>query len=145
MDQLLYNKKINLDYEVLQKMTAGIELEGPEVKSLRQKHGNLQGAYVTIRGGEAYLINCYIPPYQEKNVPKEYDPYQNRRLLLTKAEILALTAIERQKGLTIVPIAMYNNKRKIKAEIGIVRGKKKYDKRQDLKKHQAERDMRREM
>ncbi len=142
MENLLYNKKINLDYEVQEKMNAGIELDGHEVKSLRLKQGSLQGAYINARGGEAYLIGAYIPPYQEKNLPNAYDPYRIRKLLLTKAEILVLTAIESQKGLTIVPISMYSNKRKIKVELGIVRGKKKHDKRQDLKKRDAEREMR---
>jgi SsrA-binding protein len=142
MDSLIYNKKINLDYEVLEKMDAGIELEGLEVKSLRKKQGNLQGAHITLRGGEAFLIAGYIPPYQEKNAPKGYDPYRNRKLLLTKAELMILTAIERQKGLTIVPISIYNKRRKIKVQIGVVRGKKKYDKRQDLKKRAAMRDLR---
>src|SRR4051812_16596572 len=113
MESLLYNKRINLDYEVLEKMNAGIELEGHEVKSVRKKQGELQGAYVTLRGLEAFLLNAYIPPYQEQNVPKGYDPYQIRKLILTKAELLILTAIEKQKGLTIVPISMYNKGRKI--------------------------------
>ena len=142
MDNLLYNKKINLDYEILEKMDAGIELEGQEVKSLRQKQGNLQGAYIVIRGGEAFVVNAYIPPYQEKNTPAGYEPYRNRKLLLTKVQILTLQAVEKQKGLTIVPISMYNKSRKIKVEIAIVRGKKKHDKRQDLKKQAAERDIR---
>ena len=142
--QFLFNKRLLLDYEVIQKFEAGIELEGTEVKAVRAKLGSLQGAYVTVRGGEAFLINAFIPPYQEKNAPKGYDPRQNRRLLVTKAEILVLGAIENQKGLTIAPVSMYSNGRKVKAEIAVVRGKKQYDKRQDLKKRTDLRDADRE-
>jgi SsrA-binding protein len=137
------NKKINFDYEVLEKYEAGIELIGTEVKSLRGKKGSLLGSYVTVRGGEAYLINSFIPPYQEKNAPKGFDPLRNRRLLLTKAEVLIFTGIEQQNGLTIVPISMYNSGRSIKVALGIVKGKKKFDKRQDLKKRADKRHIER--
>ena len=102
MDKLIANKKVFLNYEITDTHEAGKELEGFEVKALRQKLGSLDGSYVTIRGGEAFLINSYIPPYQEKNTPKEYDPRRNRKLLLTKAELLKLVGIEKEKGLTIV-------------------------------------------
>lgn len=145
MNKLIANKKVFLNYEITDTYEAGIELEGFEVKALRQKLGSLDGSYVTIRGGEAFLINSYIPPYQEKNTPKEYDPRRNRKLLLTKAELLKLVGIEKEKGLTIVAISMYNSKaNKIKVEIGIAKGKKKFDKREDLKKRTVERENRRE-
>ncbi|KKU67846.1 MAG: SsrA-binding protein [Parcubacteria group bacterium GW2011_GWA2_47_16] len=142
---LIQNKKAHFDYEILEKLTAGIELFGFEVKSLRDKKGSLEGAYVTVRGGEAYLMNANIPPFQTNNTPTSYDPVRNRRILLTKKEIATLSATESKKGLTIVPISVYNKGRKLKVEIATVRGKKQFDKRENTKKREAEREIRREM
>src|SRR3989338_6315897 len=142
---LIQNKKAHFDYEILEKLTAGIELFGFEVKSLRDKKGSLEGAYVTVRGGEAYLMNPNIPPFQTNNTPTSYDPVRNRRILLTKKEIATLSATESKKGLTIVPISVYNKGRKLKVEIATVRGKKQFDKRENTKKREAEREIRREM
>jgi len=145
MDTLVHNKKVYLNYEVTDTYDAGMKLEGFEVKALRSKLGSLDGAYVTIRGGEAFLINSFIPPYQEKNTPDSYDPRRNRKLLLTKAELQKLAGIEKEKGLTIVAISVYNSKaNKIKISIGIAKGKKQFDKRQDLKKRTTDRENRRE-
>ena len=142
---LIQNKKAHFDYEILEKLTAGIELLGFEVKSLRDKNGSLEGAYVTVRGGEAYLMNANIPPFQSNNTVKDYDPVRNRRLLLTKKEIATLSATEGKKGLTIVPISVYNKGRKIKVEIATVRGKKQFDKRESTKQRETEREIRRVM
>ncbi len=144
MSTLIYNKKAGFDYEILEKYEAGVELLGSEVKSVRAKHGILLGARVIIRGGEAYLIGATIPPFQPANTASGYDADRNRRLLLTKKEIRLLSEIEDKKGLTIVPISMYNKGNKIKVEIAIVRGKKKFDKREDIKKRDTERDIARE-
>lgn len=144
MTTLLDNKKAHFNYEILERFQAGIEVVGHEVKSLREKLGALDGSYVTIRGGEAYLINAFIPPYQVNNTDPAYDPRRNRRLLLTKKEILQLSEVEHQAGLTIVPISVYNNKRWIKLEIAIVRGKKQFDKRETIKKRETDREIRRE-
>ena len=143
-EALIYNKKIGMDYEILETFETGIELLGFEVKSLRNKQGSLLGSHVTIRGGEAFLISSNIPPYQIKNTPEDYDPKRNRRILLTKPEIQKLASLEAKKGLTIIPVSMYNKGKKIKVEIAIVRGKKKYDKREDIKKRDTDRDIRRE-
>lgn len=144
MATLLENKKARLNYEILERFETGVELFGFEVKSLRAKLGSLEGSYVTIRGGEVYLIGSFIPGYQAKNTPKDYDPKRNRRLLLNKKQIFELSQTE-NKGLTLVPIVMYNNKRWIKIEIALVRGKKKFDKREDIKKRQSNIDIRREL
>lgn len=144
MASLIENKKVGLDYEILETFEAGLELLGFEVKSLRGNQGSLLGSHVTVRGGEAFLIAAQIPPFQEKNAPEAYDPRRNRRLLLTKPEIHKLASLEAKKGLTIVPISVYNKGRKIKVEIAIVRGKKKHDKRQDIKKRDTLRAIRRE-
>ncbi len=140
---LIDNKKIRLKYEIVEKYEAGIELLGLEVKSVKAGMGSLDGAYVIIRGGEAYLINSNITPYQVGNTPKSYDPRRNRVLLLTKKEIRELEATADQRGLTIVPLAMYNKGKKIKIEIGVGRGLKKYDKREILKKRDSQRDIER--
>ena len=140
----MVNKKVGLNYEIMEKREAGIELVGTEVKSLRNNHGSLSGAYVTIRGGQAYLINAHIPPYQEKNTPTSYDPYRERKLLFRKKEIAELVAEGNKKGLTIVPISVYSKGPKIKLEVALVRGKKKHDKRETLKKRQVDRDIARD-
>lgn len=138
------NRKARFNYEILEKYEAGIELLGVEVKSVRGGQMSLEGAFVIIRGGEAYLINASIPPYQVKNTPKDYDPLRNRKLLLTKKEIVELAGNEKNKSLTIVPISVYNKGRKIKVEIALVKGKKKFDKREALKKRNTDREIRRE-
>lgn len=141
---LIQNKKAHFNYEILEKIEAGIELLGFEVKSLKNGQGSLEGSHVTVRGNEAFVVNMQIPPYQPGNTPKEYDPLRIRRLLLTKKEIERFGKEEAQKGLTIVPISVYNKGSKIKVEIAVVRGKKKFDKRETIKKRDTERELRRE-
>jgi len=138
------NRKIHFDYEILEKYECGIELLGTEVKSVRGGRMSLEGAFVIIRGGEAFIINAKIPPYQMSNTPSGYDPIRNRKLLLTKKEIRELADTEKNKALTIVPMSVYNKNRKIKVEIALVRGKKKHDKRETTKKRETDREIRRE-
>ncbi len=140
---LVENRKARFNYELKELFEAGIELLGHEVKSLRKKQGSLDGAYVIVRGGEPFLVNSYIPPYQPKNTPPGYDERRVRKLLLTKKEIAELAVAESKKGLTIVPVLVYNKGRKIKVELAVARGKKKYDKREAIKKRDTEREMRR--
>lgn len=142
---LIENKKARLNYEVLEEFEAGIELLGHEVKSLRKKLGKLDGAHVIVRGGEAYVVGMSIPPYQAKNTPKEYDPERSRRLLLTKKEIRTLGDLESQKGLTIVPLRVYNKGTNLKLSIASARGRKKYDKRAVLKERDVKREIRRSL
>lgn len=142
---LVKNKKTHFNYEILKKIEAGIELLGFEVKSLKKSQGSLEGAHITLRGNEAFVINMQIPPYQPRNTPNDYDPIRNRRLILTKKEIASLSKEEKQKGLTIVPLSVYNKGRKLKLEIAIVRGKKKYDKRESIKKRDIDREMKRDL
>ncbi len=142
---LIQNRKAYFNYEILEKIEAGIELLGFEVKSLKKGQGSLEGSHITVRGKEVFVINMQIPPYQPANTPKDYDPSRNRRLLLTKKEIDYLAGTEGQKRLTIVPLSAYNEGRRIKLEIAIVRGKKKYDKREVIKKRDMEREIRRSL
>ncbi|MBX4216131.1 SsrA-binding protein SmpB [Candidatus Parcubacteria bacterium] len=140
----LTNKKAGLKYEFLERLEAGLELIGTEVKSVKAKHGSLDGSYVIIRGGEAYLVGAHIPPYQPTNAPKGYDPYRTRKVLLTKSEAVELASRD-ARGLTIVPLSMYNKGRKIKLEIAVVRGKQKHDKRETLRAKEDKRHIEREM
>ena len=139
------NKKAGLKYEILEKLEAGIKLLGFEVKAIKSNKGSLLGSHITVRGGEVILLNANIPPYQPANTPKDYNPERNRTLLLSKKEISRLANLESQKGLTIIPLSVYSKGQKIKVEIAIVRGKKKYDHRETLKRKTAQRDIDREM
>ncbi len=143
MANLLENKKAYFNFEILEKFEAGLELFGFEVKSIREKRGSLEGSRVVVRGGEVFLVGAQIPPFQIKNAPKNYDPERNRRLLLNKKEIAELAVKESQKGLTIVPIMVYNKGKVIKVSIGIGRGKKMGDKRHTVKKRETDIDIRR--
>jgi SsrA-binding protein len=145
MAVLIKNKKVLFNYEMLEKFEAGIKLFGFEVKSLKNKRGSLGGSYVSVRNGEAFVLNFDVPPYQPANTPSGYDSRRERKLLLTQKEIKRLVGLEQQKGLTIVPISVYTKNNKIKIELVLVRGKKKHDKRETLKKRDTERDMRREL
>ncbi len=137
------NKKTLFDYEVLEKFSAGLELIGHEVKSVREGKMNLRGSFVVVRGGEVYLLGADIPPYQPKNTPDNYEQTRERKLLLEKAEIEELEKAEHTKGLTIVPLSVYNKGRFLKVDIAIARGKKQFDKRQAIKKRDTERDLKR--
>ena len=140
---LVEHKKARLNYEILEEFEAGLELLGGEVKSLRGGHGKLEGAHVIVRGGEAYLVGATIPPYQPGNTKDSYDPNRNRKLLLTKKELHTLLGYEGQKGLTIVPLRVYNKGKVLKLLLGAARGRKAYDKRAVLKRRDTEREIRR--
>jgi SsrA-binding protein len=120
-----------------------LELLGTEVKSLRAGQGKLEGSHAIVRGGEAYIVGMHIPPYQPKNTPADYDPDRSRRLLLTKKELIQLADYESQKGLTIVPLRVYNKGKNLKVLIGAAKGRKKYDKRAVLKERDTKREIER--
>ncbi len=139
------NKKALFDYELLEEYEAGIELKGYEVKSIKVGKVSIKGARVILRGKEAFLVGASISPYQIANTPKNYDPERARRLLLTKKELSELIGKEQQKGLTLPAILLYNKGGKIKLKFAVARGKKKYDKREDIKRRDFERDARRSL
>ena len=141
MASLASNKKAHFNYEILERYEAGIELLGHEVKAVKKGQVSLDGTHVTVRGQEAYLIGATISPYQPNNMPKDYEPTRNRRLLLNKKELEYLGENEAKKGLTIVPLSMYNKGSKIKVEIALVRGKKEFDKRESIKKRDTKREI----
>jgi SsrA-binding protein len=142
---LVENKRVGFDYQILETIEAGLELFGYEVRSLRAGHGSLKGARVVARGGEAYLVGATIPAWQPANAPKSYDPERSRRLLLTAKEIDHIRGAESEKGLTVVPLSVYNKGRHLKLSIAIARGKKQDDKRQSMKEREENVRMRRSL
>ena len=143
MKALIENKKARLEYEILESYEAGMQLLGTEVKSLRAGKASLVGSRVVARAGEAYLVGATISPYQENNTPKTYDPERTRKLLLSKKKITDLAEKEGQKGLTIIPIMVYNKGPRLKLQVAVVRHKKKHDKRDTLRARDTKRTIER--
>ncbi len=135
------NKKASFHYEFLETFEAGIVLTGHEVKAIRTGKAKLDGAYVILRGGEAFLVGASISAYQPANTPKHYDPERPRKLLLSAKELQHLSRDSGQIGLTIVPLRWYNKGRVVKLAIALARGKKKADKRETLKARTDKRDI----
>ncbi|MFA6365260.1 MAG: SsrA-binding protein SmpB [Candidatus Paceibacterota bacterium] len=142
MDLFSVNKKALFNYEILEKIVAGIELQGHEAKSVKLGRFDLSGSHAIIRGNEAYLVGATIHPFQVKNAPSGYDATRTRKLLLNKEEIHHLAG-KLNEGLTIVPLKSYNIRGFVKIELGLGRGKKKSDKRETIKKRETEREIRR--
>lgn len=138
MKVLAKNRRATYDYEIKDKLIAGVSLSGAEVKSIKAGHVNLAGSYVALTGGEAFLIGAHVSPYKH-NSTANIDPERTRKLLLNKSEIEKL-GTDRQNGLTAVALALLLSKNLIKLEIGIGKGKKQHDKRQTIKKRQFDRD-----
>jgi len=137
------NKKVYHDYEILEEIEAGLELTGPEVKSLRQHRVDIKHSFVKIENGEAFLFNAHINPYEYAH-HVEYDPLRKRKLLLKKRQLRYLEKKVEEKGLTIVPTKIYFKKGWAKLQVAVARGKTRYDKRAALKKKVTEREMDRE-
>ena len=136
------NKKAYHDYFVEEKYEAGVELFGTEVKSIRAGKVNVKEAYCDIKDGEVFVVGMHISPYEQGNVFNK-DPLRPKKLLLHKREILKLFGIVSQKGYTLVPLQVYLSNSRVKIEIGLCRGKKLYDKRDDMARNDAKRDMER--
>ena len=143
-DVVSQNKRAYHDYEILKKIEAGIVLTGGEVKSIRNGTMNLRDSYVRIQHGEAYLLNCHIQPYRFSALSEEKE-IRDRKLLLNRKEIEKLDIDIAHKGLSIIPTRAYFKKGRCKIELGVGRGKKQHDKRQDLKKKEADRAIARAM
>ncbi|TSC91281.1 MAG: SsrA-binding protein [Parcubacteria group bacterium Gr01-1014_2] len=137
------NKKAWHDYEIIENFEAGIVLEGHEVKAVRSGKISILGSYIQIIDGEAFLIGATIAPYQPKNTPKNYEPERNRKLLLNRKEIAGLVGKSKERGLTIVPLKVYDKKGKVKIEIGLAKAKRKYDKRTSIRKKEEKRKIER--
>ena len=136
------NKKAYHDYFILDTYEAGIELRGTEIKSVRKGSTNLKDAFIRIKNNEAFIENMHIAPYEQGN-RFNHEPLRTRKLLLHKKQIRKLQKEVKENGLTIVPTKLYFNTSKLKVEIALARGKKLYDKRQDLKAKDAKRDVER--
>ncbi|GIW68082.1 MAG: SsrA-binding protein [Candidatus Parcubacteria bacterium] len=140
MREYVRNKKAARDFSILETLEAGIVLAGFEVKAIRRGSAKLEGARVVVRGKEAWLVGAAIHRYQAANTPPNYDPERPRKLLLNKRELERLADAERTKGLTAIPLSLYDKHGYIKVAVAIARGKKKADKREDIRRRVMERD-----
>jgi SsrA-binding protein len=142
MDTIAENRRARFDYEIAQTYEAGVELRGFEVKSAKGGRLQIAGAHVLIRGGEAWLVNSHIPPYQNGNTPEDYEEDRARRLLLSKDEIKELQGTLIDKSRHVVPLRAYIKHGFIKIELGLGRTRKKSDKREAIKKRSHQREIR---
>ncbi len=142
MTDLVYNREVRHDYDILDTLEAGLVLTGQEVKSARSGQMKLRGAYVTIARGEAWLVGAHIPAYKPAGRLPDYDPGRSRKLLLHRRELMHLVGKSQEKGLTLVPLRVYTRRGKLKLEVGIARGRKEYEKRELVKKRDALREIR---
>lgn len=136
------NKKAWHDYFVDEKLEAGVELFGTEVKSLRQGAVNLKDSYCSFKNGEIFALGVHISPYEKGNIYNR-EPLRPKKLLLHKREILRFAGKSAEKGYSVIPLSLYFSKGRVKMEIGLCRGKKLYDKREDMARAAAKRDMER--
>jgi len=139
------NRKAYYNYEIIEKYEAGLVLQGQEVKSIKMGHINLSGSYVVFKNTEPYLIGAKIPPYQPKNAPENYNPEQSRKLLLNKKEIEYLIGKVNERGFTLIPLKVYDKNGRIKVEFGLAKGKKKFNKKEKIKKRDVGRQIQREL
>lgn len=137
---LVFNKKAQYEYTISKKFIAGVVLSGAEVKSLRLQQASLNGSYIKEVGGELFLINAQINAYSFAK-QENYDPKRSRKLLLKKSELEALIEASRQKGFAIIPIAFFLSHNLIKLEIALGKGKKEYEKRENIKKRDLQREL----
>ncbi len=142
---LAENRQARFNYEILETHEAGIELLGTEVKAVKGGQANLRDAYGIVRKGQIMLLNMYIPPHRTTSVYFNHEPTRTRRLLLHKDEIRKLIAEVQQKGLTLVPLKVYQKEGWIKVDLAVVRHKKLHDKREDMKKRDDKREIERVM
>ncbi len=142
MNTITINKKAYFDYEIIESFEAGIVLTGQEVKSIKTGHISLAGSYVIIQNNEAWLLGAHVPPYKMAGPLPGYEPTRSRKLLLKKQEMQALIGKTKQKGLTLIPLKVYTKRGKIKLEFGLARGKRKYEKREVIKKREADKKIR---
>lgn len=139
MSVLIKNKKASLNYHLLRKYSAGVVLLGSEVKSIKNKNGSFEGAFVTLVGDNIFLKSAYVPAWQEKNA--DFDTRRDRQLLLEKKEIRKIAKELKNPGRTLIPLSFNLEKNLIKLKFALAKGKKKYDKRQDIKKSDTIRDI----
>ncbi len=141
MANLAENRRACFDYEILDTYEAGIELKGFEVKAIKAGKASVVGAFAVPRGTEMWLINMSIPPYQSGNVPQDYKPDRERRLLLKQSEIAEMVGKSKERGLTMVALRVYNKGNLLKIELGLGRGKRGPDKRESIRKRETGREI----
>jgi SsrA-binding protein len=137
------NRKAGFDYEVMERFEAGMVLFGQEVKSIKTGHINLSGSFVSVKGEEPFLVGVKVPPYQPNNAGADYNENRDKKLLLNKKEIDYLIGKTKVKGLSLIPLKIYEKSGRIKLEFGLGKGKKKYDKKEKIKKRDVEREIHR--
>jgi SsrA-binding protein len=145
MPTLVTNKRARFDYDILATLEAGLVLQGQEVKSVKAGSVSLKGAFVTMRNNEAWLTNAHISKYPQAGPLPDYDPTRNRKILLNRRELKSLIGKRKEAGLTLLPLSLYTKRNRIKVSIGIGRGKKKYEKRETIKKRDIDREIRQRM
>jgi len=134
------NRRAYFDYAILETLEVGVVLRGHEVKSVKEGQISLKDSYVIVKGEELFLLNASITKYKYMG-DQDYDPLRTRKLLAKKKEIASLVGKIKQKNLTLVPLKVYLKGKKVKLEIGLVKGKKKYEKKESIKKRELERDL----
>ena len=139
MKVLASNRKARFEYEILERVTAGVVLTGGEVKSIRESHAKIQEGWVAFETGEAFLADVHVPPYENAGYAT-HDPTRRRKLLLAKRDIVRLASKVAEKGLTVVPLAIVVEGNWIKVELALVRGKKLHDKRETLRRRTLDRE-----
>lgn len=144
MQTVAQNRKAFHDYSIEETIEAGIVLTGTEVKSLRDGKANLKDSYVTVKDSEVFLLNCHISPYTHGNI-MNHDPLRTRKLLLHKKEITRIQGKVAQKGYSLIPLKIYFKGSHAKVEVGLAKGKKQYEKRESIKKKEADREIERAM
>ncbi|MEA3344278.1 MAG: SsrA-binding protein SmpB, partial [Patescibacteria group bacterium] len=139
------NKRAYFDYEILEKFEAGMVLSGQEVKSIKSGKISIKSSYVVFNKEEPFLIGSKVPPYQPRNAPSDYDPEKSRKLLLKKSEIRHLIGKTNEKGIALIPLKIYVKNAMVKLEFGIAKGRKKFSKKEMIKKRDNQREIQREL
>lgn len=145
MTALVTNREAKFDYDISDTFEAGLVLTGAEVKSAKRGHMSLKGAYAIIRSGEAWLLNATITAYPPAGPQPDYDPHRSRKLLLKRREIDRLTGSLSREHLTLIPLEVYTHRGLLKIKLGLGRSRKKYEKREVIKRRAVDREVRSEM
>jgi len=144
METIIRNKKAHHDFFIIESVEAGIVLQGTEIKSIRQGKANLADSFARIENGEVFLYNFHISPYRQGNI-YNHNPLRAKKLLLHRSQIKRLIGKVQQRGFTLVPLRVYFKNGRAKVELAVAKGKRSYDKRQDIAKREAQREMEREL
>ncbi len=145
MGVLSENKKARLNFETIETFEGGLSLKGFEVKSIKAGRMSLKSSFIKVKDEELFLVGATVPPYQPKNTPSDYNPERERKILIKKSEIKYLIGKSKEKGLTIIPLKVYTKRGLIKIEFALAKGRKKYNKKEIIKKREIEREIKRRL